>query len=192
MWCRLTWHGTGNITMPFPKPRGTCTRGLLRTNQRVAHTRGWPWHPRNKHDWHPPMHPPLGPQGKQLHCHGFGTLGLLEPSPNPNRDPPHTTQPIPQPNANANPTPDPHPCIGPHTGPMEIMGPVSLQPCLCPWTEPLPIRGSLPMDIQVLILKHHEYRSKPLQYYSVWKWNIIISFPLLGWSCSRRLLRPNE
>lgn len=75
---------------------------------------------------------------------------------------------------------------------MEIAGPVSLQPCLCPWTEPHPIRGSLPMDIQVLILKHHAYRSKPLQYYSVWKWNIIISFPLLGWSCPRRLLRPNE
>ena len=119
MRCRLTWHGTGNITMSFPKPRGTCTRGLLRTNRRVAHTRGWPWHPKNKHDRHPPMHPPLGPQGKQLHCHGFGTLGLLEPSPSPspNRDPPHTTQTIPQPNANANPTPDPHPCIGPRTGP---------------------------------------------------------------------------
>lgn len=178
--------------MPFPKPRGTCTRGLLRTNRRVVHTRGWPWHPKNKHDRHPPMHPPLGPPGKQLHCHGFSTLGLLEPSPNPNRDPPHIL------NLYLSPTP----MLTLHLtltcalaliqALMEITGPVSLQPCLRPWTEPHPIRGSLPMDIQVLILKHHEYRSKPLQYYSVWKWNIIISFPLLGWSCPRRLLRPNE
>lgn len=33
--------------------------------------------------------------------------------------------------------------------------------------------------------------SKPLQYTSGWNWNIIISFALLGWSCIKRLLRPN-
>ena len=178
--------------MPFPKPRGTCTRGLLRTNRRVVHTRGWPWHPKNKHDRHPPMHPPLGPPGKQLHCHGFGTLGLLEPSPNPNCDPPHTTQPIPQPNANANPTPDPHPCIGPHTGPYGDNGTGVSSALLMSLDRTSPYLWFSPNWYMVLILKHHAYRSKPLQYYLVWNWNIIISFPLLGWSCPRRLLRPNE
>ena len=156
----------------------------------MVNTRGWPWHPKNKHDWHPPMHPPLGPPGKQLHCLGFSTLGLLESSPNPNRGPPHIPQPIPQPNSNANPTPDPHPCISPHTGPHGDNGTSVSSALLMSLDKPHPTCGSLPMGIQVLILKHHAYRSKPLQYYSVWNWNIIISFPLPGWSCPRRLLRP--
>ena len=139
MWCRLTWHGTGNITMPFPKPRGTCTRGLLRTNQRVAHTRGWPWHPRNKHDWHPPMCPPQSPP-RPLHCMGFIIWGLLGAIPHPNHDPLHTPQSEPHPKSNANPTRDPHPCMNPHSALHVGKGIVVPSALLTshPWIKPVP------------------------------------------------------
>ena len=107
-------------------------KGLAEAQTKSGTHTSWSWHPKTKHDHYPPMHHPLSPPRRQLHCFGFSTLGLLEPNPNPKRDPSRTPQPILHLNSNANPTPDPHPHIGPHTGVYGDIGTSVAWPCLCP------------------------------------------------------------